>query len=174
MTIISPPTTKSPIRQSRRPAVAGVDLLAIAQGLASSAASWPGMADPVERRWRTIATTDRFEAFLIAWPPGGAIDLHDHGSSAGALAVASGSLVETSVSRGGDTLVVTTVSIPTGGYVVFEPGHVHDIVNDGPESALSIHVYSPVLSTMTFFNALDGRDLVVSRTESYSDGQVLL
>jgi Cysteine dioxygenase type I len=169
----SPPTARPTVHRSRRPIVDGVDLLAIAQGLAGSATSWPGMTEPVERCWRSVAATDRFEAFVIAWPVGCAIELHDHGPSAGAVVVASGSLVETSVGRGDGTLTVTSASIPTGGYVVFEPGHVHDIVNDGPEPALSVHVYSPVLSTMTFFDVVGDHRLVSLRTESYGDGQML-
>jgi hypothetical protein len=34
----------------------------------------------------------------------------------------------------------------------FEPGHVHDVANDGTRPAMSTHVYSPPLSTMTHFD----------------------
>ena len=34
----------------------------------------------------------------------------------------------------------------------FEPGHVHDVVNEGPRPAMSTHVYSPPLSAMTHFD----------------------
>jgi predicted metal-dependent enzyme (double-stranded beta helix superfamily) len=48
------------------------------------------------------------------------------------------------------------------GYVHgFEAGHRHDVVNDGPEVALSVHVYSPPLSSMTFYDDAD----VAVRTE---------
>lgn len=178
MTAVSPtistPTARPTLHRSPRPMLDGVDLLAIAQGLASSATSRHGMTETVERCWRTVAATDRFEAFVIAWPVGGAIELHDHGPSAGAIVVASGSLVENSVGRAGDgTLVVTSASIPTGGYVVFKSGHVHDMVNYGSEPALSVHVYSPVIRTMTYFDLVGDHRLVSLRTESYGDGQVL-
>ena len=39
-----------------------------------------------------VAQTPDFDAWLIAWPAGGTIDLHDHGDSRGALHVISGAL----------------------------------------------------------------------------------
>ena len=178
MTAVSPtistPTARPILHRSSGPMPDGVDLLAIAQGLAGSATFRHGMTQTVERCWRTLAATDRFEAFVITWPVGGTIELHDHGPSAGAIVVVSGSLVENSVGCADDgTLFVTSASIPTGGYVVFESGHVHDIVNDGPEPALSVHVYSPILSTMTYFDLVGDHRLVSLRTESYGDGRVL-
>ena len=150
-----------------------VDLLAIAEGLAHSAPSWPGMASPTERCWRTVAATDLFEAFVIAWPVGGAIDLHDHGGAAGAVVVAAGELVETTVRPGRDgTLDVRSSRLPTGGTLVFGPGHVHDIVNRGPGPALSVHVYSPALTSMTFFDIADHHRLVPVRTEDYDSAAV--
>jgi hypothetical protein len=34
----------------------------------------------------------------------------------------------------------------------FESGHRHDIVNEGPGVAMSTHVYSPPLRSMTFYD----------------------
>ncbi len=72
------------------PPVDTARLRSIAEGLARTAGDWPGLEDPVTRTWRTVAATDRYEAFVIAWPAGGAIDLHDHGDSAGAVVVVVG------------------------------------------------------------------------------------
>jgi hypothetical protein len=147
------------------------ELLAVARHLARSARSWPGTEDPVTRSWHTMAATDRYQAFVIAWPEGGAIDLHDHGDSAGAVVVAGGSLVETVVGHDVDgSLVAVARPVDEGGHLVFEPGHVHDIVNRGPGPALSVHVYSPVLRSMTFFEARDDVLLVAVRTEDYPAG----
>ena len=41
-----------------------------------------------------MARTPDFDAWLIAWPSGGKVDLHDHGNSTGAVSVISGALVE--------------------------------------------------------------------------------
>lgn len=144
------------------------ELLAIALRLAPSASSWPGMEDPQDRSWHTVAATDRYEAFVIAWPVGGAIELHDHGDSAGAVVVAGGSLVETVVGHAeGGSLQMTSRSVTCGEHLVFGPGHVHDIVNHGPGPAVSVHVYSPVLRSMTFFEPRDGAVLMAVRTEDF-------
>jgi mannose-6-phosphate isomerase-like protein (cupin superfamily) len=145
------------------------ELLAIATRLAPSAQSWPGMQDPEIRSWHTVAATDRYQAFVIAWPVGGAIELHDHGDSAGAVVVAGGSLVETVVGHEeGGSLQMTSRKVTRGDHLVFGPGHVHDIVNHGPGPALSVHVYSPVLRSMTFFEPRDREMLVAVRTEEFS------
>jgi mannose-6-phosphate isomerase-like protein (cupin superfamily) len=148
-----------------------VDLLQVAEGLACSADTWPGLDDPVERCWRTVAVTGRFEAWVVAWPMGGAIELHDHGRSAGVVVVASGRLVETSLHRdAGGALAERLTTVASGDHVLFGPGHVHDLVNEGPGPALSVHVYTPALRAMTFFDRSATGGLVPVRTEHYRDG----
>jgi hypothetical protein len=156
------------IRAPERVRLSTAELLVIAQGLAPSASSWTATADPWTRSWHTVASTDRYEAFVIGWPVGGSIELHDHGESAGAVVVAGGHLVETVVGHDVDgSLVADSRTVVAGGHLVFEPGHVHDIVNHGPGPAVSVHVYSPVLRSMTFFEARDDVLLVAVRTEDY-------
>jgi len=141
------------------------DLATIARGLAETAHLWPGVTDPRERTWHTIARTDRFEAFVIAWPSGSSIDTHDHGDAAGAIAVASGELIETTVSDVGGTATIQTTKLTAGVQLAFRAGHVHGLTNRGSSPALTVHVYSPVLRTMTFFEeGGDGEHLPV-RTE---------
>ena len=77
-------------------------LVVIAQSLAGVAASWPGMSEPVCRQWDRMLCSTAVEAWVIAWPPGGAIELHDHGGSSGAVVVVAGELTETSVVVRGD------------------------------------------------------------------------
>ena len=93
-------TLLAPPRQEQAPTQAALslhELAAIARGLAETAHIWPHVTDPHERLWHTIARTERFEAFVIAWPAGSSINLHDHGEAAGSIAVASGTLIETAV-----------------------------------------------------------------------------
>jgi len=165
---------RRPLRAVRAPGARVLDpaeLLPIAEGLAATAPWWTDLRDPETRTWRTLVATDAFEAFVIAWPAGGSIELHDHGDSAGAVVVAAGDLVETSVAPGpGGALATTTRPLAPGSHVAFGPGHVHDIVNLGTRPALSVHVYSPVLRSMTFFEQRTGAGLVPVRTEAYHGG----
>ena len=176
--------TKPPLDSPERPArllhpASGVssftepELLSIAEGLAVSARGWPGMKRPTRRTWDLMVASDAFEAWVIAWPPNGAIEPHDHGGSSGAVVVASGELVETTVSQGPEGSVVTeTKVLPAGATLTFGAHHVHDVVNLGDRPAISVHVYAPRLTSMTYFEITDGR-LATGQTVSYRAREVV-
>ena len=110
-------------------------------------------------RWHVrLRVTDHYDVWLIGWGVQSVVELHDHGPSAGALAVMSGTLVEHTPRATGGRRRQT---LAAGAVHVFEAGHRHDVVNDGNEVALSAHVYSPPLSSMTFYDHAD----VAVRTE---------
>jgi predicted metal-dependent enzyme (double-stranded beta helix superfamily) len=147
----------------------GGDLLALARELASSATSWLDATRLRTRRWALMAASDKFEAWVIGWPPGGAISLHDHGSSAGALAVAAGELLETKVAKlglGGVTFERNTLS--AGASVAFEEHHIHDVVNVSTRPCISVHVYGPRLTSMTYYRVVDAK-IEADHTVYYSE-----
>ena len=73
------------------------------------------------------------------------------------MVVASGLLHETSIRPDKDhRLSANTTPVGTGEHVLFDSGDVHDFVNVGPGPALSVHVYSPALHSMTYFDWSDG------------------
>lgn len=143
-----------------------VNLLAIAEGFAVSAAEIPELFDVPERRWVLLAATDLFEAWAIGWPPGGKIELHDHGQSSGAVVVARGSLVETRIRpTEHGVAAVAPHHLGAGDHRTFGPHYVHDIANHGPDHAVSVHVYGPKLTSMSYYRlSLTGR-LQSVRTE---------
>ncbi len=143
-----------------------VDLLAIAEGFAVSAGGITGLRGLDERAWILLATTDLFEAWAIGWPPGGRIDLHDHGPSHGALVVAEGVLTEVAVEadrRGAATR--TARYLRPGDHRQFGSHYVHDVNNDGEVDAISVHVYGPRLTTMTYYELDRGGRPEAVRTE---------
>jgi len=113
----------------------------------------PGGREPVR-----LLGTDRYEAWVIGWTPGQSVELHDHGDALGALVVTDGELVEITGRFHPRRRVLAT-----GTARVMGPGHVHDVLNVGPAPATSVHVYSPPLRTMTFYDPVDGHP---SRTEA--------
>jgi mannose-6-phosphate isomerase-like protein (cupin superfamily) len=134
-----------------------VDPAAVASRLAP-VVQWPGALHVVERSWRLVAQAPDFDAWLIAWPSGGTVELHDHGGSRGALHVLSGSLVETIPWRDEETNVtLARREVHAGITLAFGAGHVHDVRNEASAHALSLHVYSPALTSMTYYDCLDGR-----------------
>jgi predicted metal-dependent enzyme (double-stranded beta helix superfamily) len=128
------------------------ELLAVARKLAHDAQKRPGMGEPTRRVWELIDASQDFEAWVIGWPPGGAIELHDHGESGGAVVVARGELVEMVVSeeRQG-ALAMTNTVLPASASVTFDRSHIHEIINLGPGPAVSVHVYAPRLTAMTYY-----------------------
>ena len=156
------------------PAFLGVDeLLAIAEGLAVSAHWWPGMDRPTRRIWDVMVASDTFEAWVIGWPPGDAIELHDHGGSSGAIVVASGELTETTVTERADGLADTETGVLRAGMsTTFAAPHVHDMVNLGAVPAISVHAYSPRLTEMTHYDLADGR-LITGHTVRYRLGAAI-
>jgi hypothetical protein len=96
---------------------------------------------------RLLATAE-FDAWLLRWPPNTRVTPHDHGDSAGAFAVVSGELVELRWFATGPR--ARTVS--PGGPIIIERGVVHDVIA-GPGPSLSVHVYSPPLTAMSFYDA---------------------
>lgn len=132
-----------------------VDPLEIATRLAP-AIRWPGVPEVGERSWRLLALTAEFDAWVIAWPCGGRIELHDHGPSRGAFVVLEGSLVESTPWRD-DTgrLMLEHRDLGFGTARRFAPGHVHDVRNVSESVALSLHVYAPPLISMTHYELAD-------------------
>jgi predicted metal-dependent enzyme (double-stranded beta helix superfamily) len=145
----------------------------MAEGLALPALRWPGMVGLTTRRWELLAASDSFEAWVIGWPPGGTIALHDHGDSAGAVAVAQGELVETLVAEDfHGTVSTTSRTMAAGMSWSMSRRHVHDVVNHSSSPAVSVHVYAPRLTSMTNYR-IDGGVLVAEETVHYRLGDVV-
>ena len=87
---------------SNRLSVSDDVLAAIAAGLAAVTVPWElGHSEvPSERRYERVLSTAAYEAWVIYWPSGGSLDLHDHGGSAGAFSVVSGQLDEATIELG--------------------------------------------------------------------------
>jgi predicted metal-dependent enzyme (double-stranded beta helix superfamily) len=144
------------------PTVPTAALATIAAGLAAAMSPDALVLDPgSDRGYLRLLDTDVYEAWLIAWGPGGSLDLHDHGGSAGAVVVVHGELMERYTDRH-RTLPLRTHRVRAHEALTIDPTRVHGVWNPGPASALSVHVYSPPLTTMTFY---DPRLLTPIRTD---------
>jgi hypothetical protein len=129
-------------------------LLDVVHGLASDPGPWRSLVrhTPAERWFLRLDADDGFDCWLIGWDSYQGVDLHDHGGSAGAFSVVDGELLETSTRRGGvDTY--GEQRIRAGAARTFGPGHVHRVVNPSAAVATSLHVYSPPLVSMDFYEA---------------------
>jgi hypothetical protein len=133
------------------------ELELIAAGLAHTALGphhvW---VEEVRRRYTRLLDTGLYDAWLIAWMPSSGLDLHDHGGCDGAIAVARGCLLETHTDlRSRHPLRSRIVE---AGETLAVPAHrVHEVSNPGPDEAFSVHVYSPPLGAVKFYDpGVDG------------------
>jgi mannose-6-phosphate isomerase-like protein (cupin superfamily) len=105
------------------------------------------------------------QVWLLSWLPGQGTPLHDHGRSAGAFAIAGGTLTERVVTRRGPQVPhQSTTDLTTGRVRWFGPHHVHQVQNSLPEPAVSIHVYTPPLRLMNTYR-IGSTGLVRTGTE---------
>jgi mannose-6-phosphate isomerase-like protein (cupin superfamily) len=131
-------------------------LAEMASELAATTEPWEVRAGhaPAERCYERVLACASYEVWVIYWPTGGVLDLHDHGGSAGAFSVVAGHLDEAHLECG--RTVVRQLG--PGDSVGFSARHVHAVANSSDAPATSVHVYSPPLGPMSFFGRdVDGR-----------------
>lgn len=160
-TPLLPGDLRSPAGATR---LAPTFLCGIAEGLARSPL-WHGLAEPtVEGRSAVrVVRTECYEAWVLGWLPGHSVELHDHGASDAAFTVVEGDLVEVTARRDGG---LDRLELGVGDSRLVPHGRRHDVLNLGGGRATSIHVYSPALTSMTFYDPIEGHAV---RTEEVAD-----
>jgi len=124
------------------------ELALVASRLASSIDPTAGHLRQRARWWTSLGATPHWDAWLEGWPQGDAIELHDHGGSTAVVQVLAGRLLETWLDDRGR---FRRRRLDAGTSVWLGREHVHDLVNVDRVAALSVHVYSPPLQTMTWY-----------------------
>jgi predicted metal-dependent enzyme (double-stranded beta helix superfamily) len=116
-----------------------------------------------QRYYARLAEGDEHEVWLLTWLPGQQTGFHDHGDSCGAFMVASGALTEQAAADGRPE--PRSRKLRPGAVRSFGTRYVHDVRNDAIEPAVSIHAYSPPLSSMRRFEVTTGGRLSVAVEE---------
>jgi hypothetical protein len=98
-----------------------------------------------ERRWVELDSSPYLQIWLLSWPVGTGTGWHDHGESAGAFLAVSGTLGEQTAH--GHRHLRRTLAAGQGR--AFAPNHIHNVFNVGLETAFSVHLYAPRLTSMT-------------------------
>ena len=107
----------------------------------------------VEERWyERLYHGPKHDIWVISWMPGQSTGFHDHGDSAGAFFVATGTLEEHC--PGEEPLVIHSGQLRT-----FDRDYAHDVRNASLAPAISIHAYSPPLEEMNEYE-LEGSRLI--------------
>lgn len=101
-----------------------------------------------ERRWWTRLHADAAaDVWLPTWMTDQVTELHDHGGSLAAFTVVQGALQELRVRDG----VTTSAGCTPGTVRHVAPDVVHDVRNLEAAPAVSVHAYSPPLTSMTYY-----------------------
>lgn len=147
-----------------RPTDARLAVLPLLQALREHAAE-PDLDQLVdvhatERRWLELASTPDLQVWLISWPPGATTGWHDHGEAHGAFTTIRGRLTEEAWEPGRTGSVTAGPvrrTLGRGDARAFNDRHVHNVTNTGRVPAVSVHAYSPRLTTMTRYDVSTGR-----------------
>jgi predicted metal-dependent enzyme (double-stranded beta helix superfamily) len=111
---------------------------------------YPYVEFDADDRWhQRIYRDPRVDLWLISWLPSQSTELHDHGGSSGAFTVLSGELTEAVPTRGAR---IRELPRAAGATVSFGPHYIHDVRNMGTEPAVSVHAYSPPLTSMNYYD----------------------
>jgi Cysteine dioxygenase type I len=155
--------TEPHLHAAPRAALNAIELIDFARMFAAEvgAGQYPWVEYDAENRWHQRLYRDqRLDIWLISWLPSQGTQLHDHGGSSGAFAVLSGELDEAVYRRDPATGSLTDHRRSAGSAVGFGPRYVHDVRNRSDEPAVSVHAYSPPLSSMNFYDVGDDGHLV--------------
>ncbi|MER7703552.1 cysteine dioxygenase family protein [Kitasatospora sp. NPDC097605] len=148
-------TAPAPVGDARAPLTPST-LRTIVRELAEQPEQWiHHVRLSTEERWyRRLAADEDHEVWLISWLPGQSTGFHDHGGSRGAFTVALGELEELSLGGPEQGLLIRRVG--SGTVRAFGPEYVHDVRNTASGPAVTLHAYSPPLSSMAHYDLRAG------------------
>jgi hypothetical protein len=123
-----------------------------------AAGRYPYIEYSEQERWhQRIYRDPRVNVWLISWLPSQGTQLHDHGGSSGAFTVITGELSEAVYQPGRAAKQTLRENRRIAGAGIgFGSRYVHDVRNLSDTPAVSVHAYSPPLTTMNFYD-IDGR-----------------
>lgn len=107
-------------------------------------------ASDAPRSSRLLATAF-YDVWLITWPGGSGIEPHDHGNVRSVLHIVDGELTEIFSDRTGRSDPAVRI-LHRGASMPAEPSVVHAMTNRSGADATTLHVYSPPLVDVTFFD----------------------
>jgi len=123
----------------------------LARSVAARPSQWRDLVafGQTERCLARLDSPAEVDIWLLSWLPTQGTELHDHSDSAAAFVVVGGTLTEARVHDGRE---IVDRHLHHGHVQTVERGVLHDVGNTSNEPAISIHAYSPRLTSMTFYD----------------------
>ncbi len=147
------------------------ELRALAGEIAGTRATWESLVhhDAKERTFVQLHRDAHLDVWLLCWAHDQETGLHDHDLSSGAVHVCEGELVEDRMELRDEALQRVSVTRRKGTTFDFDSSHVHCLRHaEGAPPAVSIHVYSPALWRMGYYDF--GENGLLRRTSvSYAE-----
>jgi Cysteine dioxygenase type I len=134
-------------------------LAALAVAIGQEKRFWADLVrhDPSTRYFNQLYRDANLDAWLICWRDAQDTGYHDHELSSGAVYVVEGSLCEDYFYRDADGWIdVRTRERPAGQVFDFDGASIHGVRHAGGPPATSIHVYSPALWRMGYYEPGEG------------------
>jgi predicted metal-dependent enzyme (double-stranded beta helix superfamily) len=130
-----------------QPALTIPELRALAHELRAGRDAWEPLVrhTPEQRNYELLHHDERVMAWVISWMDDHDTGFHDHDVSAGAVAVARGSIREERLRVGGPPV---SCVYSAGSVLDFSASDIHRVSHEPGEPAVTIHVYSPPLWRM--------------------------
>jgi Cysteine dioxygenase type I len=147
------------------------ELRRLAVAIAEQRHTWADLVrrDASRRYYAQLHRDPHLDVWLLCWTVDQDTGLHDHDLSSGAVHVCEGELVEERLELRSGALTRTALPRREGETFDFDASHVHCLRHSGgPGLAVSIHVYSPALWRMGYYEI--GDDSVLRRVSvSYAE-----
>jgi hypothetical protein len=124
--------------------------------------------DPQQRNYTQLYRDPHLDIWLICWTNQQDTGFHDHDLSAGAVHIVEGELVEDRFEFKGSLLRETSTTHHEGAVFDFDASHVHRLRHHHGTVATSIHVYSPALWRMGYYDP-DPSGLLRRTSISYAE-----
>jgi cysteine dioxygenase type I len=147
------------------------ELTRIAEAVGRDRGTWLRLVrrDRTRRYYAQLHRDPHLDVWLLCWTDDQDTGLHDHDVSAGAVHVCEGELVEERLEFRDGAFSRVAVEHGEGSTFDFDASHVHCIRHPGgPRLAASIHVYSPALCRMGYYE-IDADSVLRRVSVSYAE-----
>ena len=147
------------------------ELRRLARAVAADRQAWSHLVrrGTSRRHFVQLHRDPHLDVWLLCWTDDQETGLHDHDLSSGAVYVCQGALVEERLELCDGAFTRAKVRRPQGSTFDFDASHVHCLRHPGgPGLAVSVHVYSPALWRMGYYEI--GEDSALRRISvSYAE-----
>ena len=134
------------------------ELADLAEQLAGRPELWRAAVchDADQRRYVRLRRDHHLEVWVLCWMPSQDTGLHDHDLSSGAVRVVEGRICEDRMVLG--SLQLDSTEYTAGQSFCFDASRIHNVRHSGDGPATSLHLYSPPLWRMGYYETgEDGR-----------------